>query len=830
MKLRAITALLLIAAMLSSFAWAAAPQEQYEEAKLLLGRGEYRQAADLFASIGDYADAANYMIFCHALATGVRGNYAAAAALMTDLSGFASADQYAVYFTALQYYQDMRYEQAKPLLEGLYDFQQAPLLAKQCDDAIRKRDYNAAQTALQLGKLDEALALFESLGDYQDSAGQAAQVRSTLNAGLGRAAQEALRKAEETQNNENRLEKAYQAALSLAENGEYTLAYLAFAALGDYQDSVDKAYTLRIATFASMKTVGSLLASYRFHGQVGLANLKENLLIEPLWDDLSAFDASGMAQVSKEGKKGFINSQGDAVIPCQWDEVIGFTDDGFAYVRDQSLWGVIDRSGRQVIPVRWLAITPFRDHLCTVLWQGENTKLLGLMNDRGEIVSEPKWQVLGASDAKGVYAPVFTDGLIKVQNVDGQWGFLNASGQEIIPAIYAAVSDFSDGLAEITLPQGGWQIINPQGDVVYFVSDQMKADYSRALQLIENSQWGEAYELLKDMGNYRDAAQQAVKARYLAGKETLEAGNYDEAHAIFVSLGSYEDAAELANQSIYQKGASLTQAGKYDKAREAFLSVKEYKDAAEMADDVIYQKGLALIAAKKYNNAREAFLKVQNYKDAADMADFALYQKAGDLMAAKNYASAQEVYEKIPGYADAAELAHECSYLQGKALMEKEEYEKATLLFKALGDYKDAAALAAEADAKTPKNAYTVEAVPYYKYTFVLGTDGYYESNNKRIHNSLAFCKVTFTTRTGKIYVDCINYGEARYDYGAVSKLDRSDADTIAFKNSTQSSSKVQTVTIIVPDTQEHCIYIRYKKDNAKNMYNDSLKFKIRFE
>ena len=121
-------------------------------------------------------------------------------------------------------------------------------------------------------------------------------------------------------------------------------------------------------------------------------------------------------------------------------------------------------------------------------------------------------------------------------------------------------------------------------------------------------------------------------------------------------------------------------------------------------------------------------------------------------------------------------------------------------------------------------------------YGFDLGSDGYYESNNKAKSNSYALCKVIIENHENKnVYIDCINYAESSYDYGILSKVgstltssssaDSSDNVQKSFKGS--SSSSVQTVAYgVVSGT----IYIKYLKDGGVNSNNDSLKFKVRFE
>lgn len=122
-------------------------------------------------------------------------------------------------------------------------------------------------------------------------------------------------------------------------------------------------------------------------------------------------------------------------------------------------------------------------------------------------------------------------------------------------------------------------------------------------------------------------------------------------------------------------------------------------------------------------------------------------------------------------------------------------------------------------------------------YTFVENSNGYYESNNQGIDNSFAICKLVFVSGTGNLILDCINYAESSYDFGMLSNIDTTlnldaNADTTnvykSFKGLSQSG--VQTITYSNLDSNEHFIYIKYRKDTSVANNNDSLQFKVRFD
>lgn len=133
---------------------------------------------------------------------------------------------------------------------------------------------------------------------------------------------------------------------------------------------------------------------------------------------------------------------------------------------------------------------------------------------------------------------------------------------------------------------------------------------------------------------------------------------------------------------------------------------------------------------------------------------------------------------------------------------------------------------------------YTVEDISGASYGFMLNDNGYYESQNKGVHNSYAICRVKVVASANQTMVfEVINYAENGWDFALFSNLDtalglntNTDGDSgsekvlQSFKN--LSSPDVQTVTYnLTPG--EHFIDIKFKKDGTNNSNNDSVQFKI---
>ena len=115
-------------------------------------------------------------------------------------------------------------------------------------------------------------------------------------------------------------------------------------------------------------------------------------------------------------------------------------------------------------------------------------------------------------------------------------------------------------------------------------------------------------------------------------------------------------------------------------------------------------------------------------------------------------------------------------------------------------------------------------------YGFALNSSGYYQSQNKGINSSTAACTVTVKSATRRVHLDVINYAESGYDYGTIYAVDSRSNKLHELKSSSYNKSGVQTFTITLPDTNEHTLYITFKKDGSSSKNNDTLQFKVRFD
>ena len=195
--------------------------------------------------------------------------------------------------------------------------------------------------------------------------------------------------------------------------------------------------------------------------------------------------------VCREGKWGYANGKEEIVIPCRWEEATVFLD-GFAYVREGSLWHRIDSRGR-FVPLEEKNIA--ERILCTddrILFRVKENGCLngyGLMTDRGEILTPPRWIYLKRSSRRDLFlvsdgtkagfldqdgqpaAPLqwdlagdFSEGFSPVAK-GGLWGYLNEQMELVIPCLWEGAQRFREGLAAVCR-DGKWGYIDTAGQLV----------------------------------------------------------------------------------------------------------------------------------------------------------------------------------------------------------------------------------------------------------------------------------------------------------------------------------------------------------------------------
>lgn len=119
-------------------------------------------------------------------------------------------------------------------------------------------------------------------------------------------------------------------------------------------------------------------------------------------------------------------------------------------------WGFKNEEGDIVVsPKWWLAYHEFSEGMCPVV---NDDKKVGFVNETGELVIPCKYAC----------SLDFREGLCRVQDAETLMnGYINKIGETVIPFIYRKAGDFKNGLAIVRDNSGYYGAINQKNEVVY---------------------------------------------------------------------------------------------------------------------------------------------------------------------------------------------------------------------------------------------------------------------------------------------------------------------------------------------------------------------------
>lgn len=157
----------------------------------------------------------------------------------------------------------------------------------------------------------------------------------------------------------------------------------------------------------------------------------------------------GLARVKdrKTQKYGFINKKGELVIPCLYDIAYRFSEGicvvGLIRDKIEYTYGCINTKGDIIIPIRYddfpRAGWPYFENGYIAAKKDGHGTLLGV---DGKPLSGFSWEY---DDVSRIY-----EGFVRFEK-DGKFGFLNAKGDIVIPAIYDFADIFVDGIACVSV-------------------------------------------------------------------------------------------------------------------------------------------------------------------------------------------------------------------------------------------------------------------------------------------------------------------------------------------------------------------------------------------
>lgn len=256
----------------------------------------------------------------------------------------------------------------------------------------------------------------------------------------------------------------------------------------------DKIYT--ISDFSEgYVIVSNIISQIPYDVRFGVYNTLGKECISPMYQDLGAMTYNRLRFAKKNNKFGYINEYDVEIIPFVYDGATDFSE-GVAGVYLNGKGGYIDSLNNVIIPFDYQLISPFKDGIAIVaniesVYETTVFYHRGIIDNKGTVILPVEYdRVLtldnriftirkDLGDKKDLWkyidrqgnelfekgfkeANEFSNGLAAVKS-EKFFGYINESGEEVIPATYETADYFqSNGRAIVSLKKK-YGVIDNQG-------------------------------------------------------------------------------------------------------------------------------------------------------------------------------------------------------------------------------------------------------------------------------------------------------------------------------------------------------------------------------
>ncbi|WP_239635180.1 WG repeat-containing protein [Paenibacillus sp. H1-7] len=186
----------------------------------------------------------------------------------------------------------------------------------------------------------------------------------------------------------------------------------------------------------------------------GYIDNKGQLRIQPQYEYASDFQDNGLARVQSHGKNGVINTSGHYVVRPMYD-FIGEFSEGRAAVIDKQGFKLMDETGRIVTPKAYSFISSMKEG--RAMFSDHQSSKYGYLDANGNEVIPAQYDE--ASD--------FRNGKALVKVKDGEYALIGLDGRKLTTYSYPFVGQPGDGLLPFQKEQNGrYGYISEKGDIV----------------------------------------------------------------------------------------------------------------------------------------------------------------------------------------------------------------------------------------------------------------------------------------------------------------------------------------------------------------------------
>lgn len=207
----------------------------------------------------------------------------------------------------------------------------------------------------------------------------------------------------------------------------------------------------------------------RYH--MGFMNSAGNIVVDPIYDDLSDFETNGLARFVMDKKMGLINNLGKIILKPSYLYIGNFCN-GLAIFQKGDFYGYLNQSGKVSIKPRFKNGGDFGCGLAPIMLEN----LWGFIDTAGKIIIKPIY----------TYAETFSEGMAGIV-ISKSWGMINTKGEMVIRNIFQDYAPFSNGLAAIKL-KGLWGYIDLSGNITISPQYIIVGSFINQVSLVEDDE------------------------------------------------------------------------------------------------------------------------------------------------------------------------------------------------------------------------------------------------------------------------------------------------------------------------------------------------------
>lgn len=197
----------------------------------------------------------------------------------------------------------------------------------------------------------------------------------------------------------------------------------------------------------------------------GLIDATGNVLLPPRYDGIY-IAKEGLYLTYQNGEVGVVNRQGKTRIPPGIYDEIGRFSQGLARAKKGDLVGLVDSLGKVVLPMQYLDVVYRENSPVFVIEKHPKAGKDGISNQAViGLYLNPDGSMAFPQEKAGLVGDGFREG--RAGSSRGKYyGFIDRTGQLVIPAQYLAVDYFSEGLAAVQTKDSTLQYLDRDGNIV----------------------------------------------------------------------------------------------------------------------------------------------------------------------------------------------------------------------------------------------------------------------------------------------------------------------------------------------------------------------------